>query len=136
MTLKDPIERKRVSVLNLTLVGILALLPLGGYLVNGIDFAKATLVGCLVVAINFFVSQRLLGRVIRERTIPIALLMLYLGKLGISALIIYYAIKYRMDPWGLMIGLSSIFWATIISSLMRGKSTPKKNKKVESNNFR
>ena len=110
-----------MGVLNLTLLGTLSLLPVGGYLAIGLDFAKATLVGCLVVAINFFVSQRLLGRLMREKKVPIALSILYLGKLGISAVIVYYAVvAYRMDPWGLMLGLSSIFLAILLSSLMRG----------------
>ena len=115
--------------MNLTLLTMFALLPTGGYLAIGVDFAKATLVGCLVVAINFFVSQRLLARVLREGKVQIALLALYLGKLGISATIIYFAIEYGMNPWGLMLGLSSIFLAVVISASMGGGATAKKGKK-------
>lgn len=124
MKLNDPNERKHVILLNLSLLAVFAIMPIGGYLIKGLDFAKATLLGCLVVAVNFFVSQRILGRVIQEKKLPAALLISYLGKLGISAIIIYYAIKNQMDPWGLMIGLSSIFLAIMISSLMRGSSVP------------
>ena len=124
--MKDPIERRRVGILNLTLLGVFLLFTMSGYIAVGLDFAKAILIGCLVVAINFFVSQRLLGKVLQKGKIPAALLTLYLGKLGISAVIIYYAIKYRMNPWGLMLGLSSIFLAVIFSSLMRGEAVSEK----------
>lgn len=127
--MKDPIERKRVITLNLTLVSMFIILPLGAFFLMGLDFTKATLLGCLVVAINFFVSQRLIARVIVEKRIPIVSLLLYMLKLGISGLIIYLAIKYKYDPWGLMLGLTSIFFATMIASLMRGQSSVADSKK-------
>ncbi|MBT4290701.1 MAG: hypothetical protein HOD92_25525 [Deltaproteobacteria bacterium] len=129
-TMKDPIERKRVISLNITLVSMFIILPLGGYFFNGLDFAKATLLGCLVVAINFFVSQRLLSRVITEGKIPKIALFIYMAKLGVSGLIIYLAIDNDFDAWGLMIGLSSIFIAIMISSLFRGQSSQVDGEKV------
>jgi hypothetical protein len=129
MKMKDPIERRRVLILNLTLVAMFLILPIGGYFLMGLDFAKATLVGCLVVAINFFVSQRLIARVIVERKIPVMALFLYMLKLGISGLIIYLAIKNDYDAWGLMLGLTSIFFATMIASLMRGQASEADSKK-------
>ena len=120
MSIKDPIERKKVFVLNMTLLAIFAVLTLGGYWFRGLDFAKATLIGCTVVAINFFVSQRLIAKLIIERKLQATLLITYIFKLGFSVLILYYAvITLRVDSIGLMLGLSSILFATVISTLLR-----------------
>ena len=120
MSIKDPVERKRVLVLNITLLVIFAVLILGGYWFSGLDFAKATLIGCTVVAINFFISQRLIARLIIERKLQINLLITYIFKLGVSILILYYAVtSLRVDSVGLMLGLSSILFATVISTLLR-----------------
>jgi hypothetical protein len=50
-------------------------------------------------------------------------------KLGISGLIIYLAIKNDYDAWGLMLGLTSILFATMIASLMRGQASEADSKK-------
>ena len=120
MTIKDPIERRRVFVLNITLLVIFGVLILGGYWFSGLDFAKATLIGCTVVAINFFISQRLIARLIVEKKLQVNLLITYIFKLGVSILILYYAVtSLRVDSVGLMLGLSSILFATVISTLLR-----------------
>lgn len=120
MKIKDPIERKRVLVLNLSLVLIFVAFVLGGYWFGGLDFAKGTLVGCLVVAINFFVSQRLVGNLILEGSLKPNLLVAYLLKLAVSVLILFIAVvKWQMDVVGLMLGLSSILFSSLVSTLVR-----------------
>jgi hypothetical protein len=123
MTLKDPTEKRRVFIFNLALLAVFALLTVGGWWLGGVDFAKATLVGCIVVAINFFVSQRLVTQFIAERTARLNLLIVYLFKLAVSVLILFVAVtRLQLDPVGLMLGLSSIIVATVISTLLRGKT--------------
>lgn len=121
MTLiKDPTEKKRVMVLNLSLLGVFAVFIGGGYWYDGLDFAKGTLVGCFVVAINFFVSQRLVGNLILEKSLKPYLLIAYLMKFGVSALILFVAIvKFKVDEVGVMLGLSSILLSTMFSALVR-----------------
>jgi hypothetical protein len=123
MTLTDPLERRRVFMLNLTLLAVFALLTAGGWWLMGVDFAKATLVGCVVVAINFFVSQRLIARFIVERALRLSLLVAYLFKLAVSVMILFIAVtRLQLDPVGLMVGLSSIIVATVIATLLRGQT--------------
>jgi len=125
MSIKDPIERKRVFVLNITLLVIFGVLILGGYWFRGLDFAKATLIGCTVVAINFFISQRLIARLIVEKKLRVNLLITYFFKLGVSILILYYAVStLHVDSVGLMLGLSSILLATVFSTLLRRTRQP------------
>lgn len=121
MTIKDPIEKKKVFRLNLSLLAIFALLVGGAYAVEGLDFAKATLVGCIVVAINFFMSQRLIGKLILEKKLQARLLLSYLFKLTLSVVILFVAVtRLNMDPMGLMLGLSSIFLSVVLSTIFKG----------------
>lgn len=122
MKIKDPIEKKRLLVLNVSLLLIFAIFILGGYGVMGIDFAKGTLVGCIVVAINFFVSQRLVGKLIIEKSIHPVLLIAYFFKLGASVLILFVAVvRLNVDIVGLMLGLSSVLFSSVCSTLARKK---------------
>jgi len=124
MSLQDPTERRKVFVLNMCLLAVFLVLALGSYGWGGLDFAKATLVGCLVVAINFFVSQRIIARFITEKTLPLNLVVVYLFKLAVSILILFVAVtRLQMDPVGLMLGLSSILVSTVISTLFQSQKT-------------
>ncbi len=121
MTIKNPIERKRLFRLNLSLLLIFAVLVGGGYLAQGLDFAKAILVGCIVVAINFFLSQRLIGQLMVEKKMRAALLLSYLFKFALSVTILFFAVtRWNMDLIGLMLGLSSIFLSVVLSTFFRG----------------
>ncbi len=125
MKIKDPTDRKRLFVLNTSLLVIFTLLVLGGYWFGGLDFAKGTLIGCIVVAINFFVSQRLVGNLILEKTFNPILVIAYLSKLGASILILFIAImKYDVNKIGLALGLSSILFSSIATAFVRKQSEP------------
>ncbi len=120
MKIKDPVERKRVLVLNVSLLLIFAILIFGGLGVMGVDFAKGTLVGCIIVAINFFVSQRLVGQLILEKSMQPVLLIAYFFKLGASVLILFIAVvRFNVDVVGLMLGLSSVVFSSVFSTLVK-----------------
>lgn len=120
MKIKDPTEKKRILVLNSSLIGVFILLTGGGYLWAGVDFAKGTLVGCLVVAINFFISQRLVGNLILEGSIKPTIVVAYLSKLGVSVLILFVAVvRWQLDLVGILLGLSSIVLATILTTFVK-----------------
>lgn len=128
MAIKDPIERKRLLKLNLSLLIIFAVLVGGGYAFQGLDFAKATLVGCIVVAINFFLSQRLLGQLLLEKKMRGVLVLSYIFKFALSMVILFLAVtRWDMDLIGLMLGLSSIFLSVVISPLLRGVQPEEEN---------
>jgi hypothetical protein len=120
MKIKDPIEKTRVLKLNLSLLFVFAALCGGGYAVMGVDFAKGTLIGCVVVAINFFISQRLIGKLILEKKLQINLLLSYFFKLALSIVILFLAVtRLKVDLIGLMLGLSSIFLAVVLSTMIK-----------------
>jgi uncharacterized membrane protein len=120
MEIKDPIERRKVLVLNTTLLIVFGVFIAGSYWFRGVDFAKGTLLGCVVVAINFFVSQRLVGQLMLEQKLKPGILVIYVLKFGISGLILFLAItKWQVDIIGIMFGLSSIVVASVSSAFVR-----------------
>ncbi len=124
MKIKDPIEKTRVLKLNLSLLFIFVVLIGGGYAAVGVDFAKGTLIGCVVVAINFFISQRLIGKLILEKKLQVNLLLSYFFKLALSIIILFLAVtRLKTDLIGLMLGLSSIFFAVVLSTILK-RDTP------------
>jgi F0F1-type ATP synthase assembly protein I len=131
MKIKDPTERKRILVLNSSLLVIFAILAAGSYWFAGVDFAKGTLLGCLVVAINFFISQRLVARLMLEKSVKPGLLIAYLLKLGLSGLILFVAVvRWQTDVVGIMLGLSSVLFSSIVSTFVR--KTPGTNDELKS----
>ena len=120
MKIKDPIEKTRVLRLNRTLWSVFAVLSGGSYAFAGIDFAKGTLIGCGVVAINFFISQRLIRQLIPEKKLQAKLLLSYIFKLTLSIVILFLAVtRLKVDLIGLMLGLSSILFAVVLSTIIK-----------------
>ncbi|NQU64412.1 MAG: ATP synthase subunit I [SAR324 cluster bacterium] len=116
----DPIEKKRVLRLNRSLWLVFVSLSGGSYAFMGIDFAKGTLIGCGVVAINFFISQRLIGKLMLEKKLQAGLLLSYFFKLTLSIVILFLAVtRLKVDLIGLMLGLSSIFCAVVLSTMIK-----------------
>lgn len=127
-TLNDPVERKRMLFLNVAILIVFVTFPIAGYFYSGLDFAKATLIGCGVVAFNFFLSQLLIAKIVLEKRAVLRLIVWYLIKFSISVTILYAAVvKWRVDTVGLMIGLSSVVVSTVISSLTRGGNSGDKD---------
>jgi hypothetical protein len=120
MKIKDPIERKKIFVLNTSLLAIFAIFVAGGYWFGGLDFAKGTLLGCVVVAINFFVSQRLVELLVLEKSLKPGVIIAYLLKFGLSGLLIFVAVvKWGLNIPGIMLGLSSVLLASVATVFVR-----------------
>ncbi len=126
-TLSDPIERKRILYLNVVILIVFFIFPVGAYFYSGLDFAKATLIGCGVVAFNFFLSQFLIAKIVLEKQAVFRLIVWYLIKFSVSVAILFAAVvKWKVDTIGLMIGLSSVVVSTVISALLRGDTPSEK----------
>ena len=120
MKIKDPTERRKILVLNTSLLVVFGVFIAGSYWFRGVDFAKGTLLGCVVVAFNFFVSQRLVGQLMLEQKLNPGILVIYLLKFGLSGLLLFLAItKWQVDILGIMLGLSSIVVASVSSAFVR-----------------
>lgn len=124
MAIKDQIEKKRLLHLNISIVCIFVILTAGGYWFGRVDFGKATLLGCIVVAVNFFVLQRLVAKIIEQKSIPFVWMLIYFCKLVLAGIVLFIAVtKLHMNQVGLMLGLSSIFFAGVVSAFFRSPAS-------------
>lgn len=116
MELKDPVENRKLKRITRVLIMVFALIIGAVYLSLGNLAAKGALIGCGVVAGNYFISREFLKKLIFSDKLPVYFIIFYVAKLGVSVAIIYLSIKTGVDLIGLLIGLSS-FWVTSILSI-------------------
>lgn len=116
-TLNDPAERARLFKANWGLLGLFALVILGGWAAFGVDFAQGALVGCIVVAINFYLSQFLLARLFVTGQARFPVVVFYILKFGLAMAVLFAGLFYlQVDLWGVMAGLSTLLIISLLTS--------------------
>ena len=114
----------RLKKINLVLLALFFTVTALGGLVFGLDFAKGALVGCVVVAINFYLSQYLLARLFLPNQAKVPVVIFYILKFGLSmALLLVSLIFFQIDIWGVMVGLSTLFVVSLFANFF-GPSQP------------
>ena len=101
-----------------------AILAFGAFLWGGLDFAAATLLGFLVVSANLYWTKNLAETVLFGQNRGKSwVLLVFMVKFGITALILFYAlVRLKMDPIGVIIGLSGVVVGTLMMGLGGGKA--------------
>lgn len=117
LTLNDPHERARLAKANWGLLGLFVLVTLGGWAAFGLDFASGALVGCIVVAINFYLSQYLLARLFVSGQARFPVVVFYILKFALAMAVLFAGLFYfQVDLWGVMAGLSTLMIISLLSS--------------------
>ncbi|OGH00089.1 MAG: hypothetical protein A2600_00260 [Candidatus Lambdaproteobacteria bacterium RIFOXYD1_FULL_56_27] len=123
-TPKTTEKNHTLRTLNRGLLGLFFLVTALGGLAFGLDFAKGALVGCIVVAINFYLSQFLMARLFFSGHAKAPVLVMYLLKFGLSMGLLWIAMThFNADLWGIMAGLSTLFVISLWASFL-GKTAP------------
>ena len=119
VTQEKSIEIKHVHLFQNLLFGVSIVLILGTA-IFALDLILSTVLGCLVVGINFVWTRQFVRKLLKEgKLLPLDLLF-YLTKFVISVIFMFAALTYLdLSPGGLLIGLSNIGLATIILSFIR-----------------
>jgi len=121
----NPAEAARLKKINLSLLVLFAIVIGSGELAFGLDFAKGALVGCIVVAFNFYMSQYLLARLFVPGQPRGPIVTFYLLKFGLSmAFLIVSLLYFKVDLWGVMAGLSTLFLIMLLTSFFRASTAP------------
>lgn len=110
--IKDPIEQLKMKRLNLMFYSLVPVVSGLGWWLWGVDFGLGALVGCIVVGMNLFISQRLVAKLLYNQSSKPLALLAYFFKIGLSVLILYIAvIKFKVDLMGVALGLSTIIFS-------------------------
>ena len=84
-----------------------------------LDFLTATLLGCAIVGLNFYWTRRVVLGVFLKENAKRRMLLIYVIKFGISAVILFMAVvRFQLPALGLLLGLSNIVIAVIIYSIL------------------
>ena len=103
-----PQSTATVSEITFILITVSLLIVLGTAFFK-VDFVPAVLLGCLVVVLNFYLTRRILSRLMMFKDLKRRMLVLYLLKLGLSGIVLYLAIvQFRLPGLAVLIGLSNI----------------------------
>lgn len=118
------VERKKVQIIYRILVLVLTVLVGGTSLIMGEEAGKGALIGCCVVAVNYFISQEFLKKMMFSGHLPTYSIIFYVAKLAGSVAIIYLSIKIGVNLIGLMIGLSAFWITSILSIFVKSMTVP------------
>ncbi len=125
----DPMEKAKLKRLNLVMILSLIIINIVTYFALGLDLALGSLVGCVVVGLNFFLSQRVAAKILYDEAGTSFALLIYVFKLGASVVILFVAVqKFGIRLEGILIGLSTVVIGVVINSMM---SKPKVTTEVE-----
>ena len=92
---------------------------------RGVDFARGVLIGSAVVSLNFIWTGRVVAGILAARKAGAAVLLTLGAKLGLSALVLYLAlIELRVDPIGVLAGLTAALAACVAAAVLRRPRTP------------
>ena len=91
-----------------------------------LDLVPSVLLGCSVIGFNYFLTIKLVRKLLLYQKLQALDIIFLLTKFGISVIVLFGAlIILELPPNGLLIGISNVALATIIFTLFRVIS-PKK----------
>ena len=115
-----PIAFPEASPLRRFVLLLFALSPVvvaAAWLIDGVDFALAALVGCLIVDVNFLWTRSVVRKAFLEVNPRLWLGVSYTFRMGVTTLVLYIAIReLGLDPIGIVVGVSVL----VLASLMYG----------------
>lgn len=115
----NPLSTATASDITFILITVSLLIVLGTAFFK-VDFVPGVLLGCLVVVLNFYLTRRILSRLLMFKDLKRRMLVLYLLKLGLSGIVLYLAIvHFRLPGLAVLIGLSNILITMLVFVIKR-----------------
>ena len=91
----------------------------GAWLLRGVDFALAALVGCLIVDVNFLWTRSVVRKAFLEANPRLWLGLSYGFRIGLTTLVLYIAIReIGLDPIGIAVGVSALVLASLLYAIL------------------
>lgn len=88
---------------------VCAVLLVGGLVWQGIDFALGVLLGCGIVALNFWWTRRVVSKALAGDYPKLRLWVSFFAKFGLTVVILFVAILHlNINPVGILVGISSL----------------------------
>lgn len=98
---------------------IVSIFLIGGTAILKLDFLPATLIGTLIVGLNFYWTRHIVLKFFKGKHIKRRMLIFYFLKFGISVAVLFTALIYfQLSAIGMLIGVSNIALAVMIYSVV------------------
>lgn len=111
--------KTRLKEITISLMISTVILNVGVILFH-LDFLLASLLGSLLVGINFYWTQSMLRRILLTNSVQTKVIALYALKFGVSVVVVYMAIAiFKLSGIGIVIGVSNIALTSFIYPLYR-----------------
>ena len=108
-----------IKELEYILWGVGIFLVAGAFWYNT-DFLIAVSIGVVIVIVNFVLTRKAVGQLVNNGNTKNKMLFLYLLKMGVSAILIYFAIlHFEVSPIGILLGISSLIIAIFLYTIKR-----------------
>ncbi len=125
--IQNPLEKQQLRIINTTAVLVFLLFPVGSYFLKGLDFAQGCLLGCVIVALNYYISQRLIAKLLLEQANKLQWLFVYFVKFTITIGVLYWGVLLvELSVWGVVVGLSTILITVVVSTMVKTLSVTSK----------
>ena len=112
----SPLPERFPRALSWILFGVSAAFVVAGWLWGGIDFSVGVALGSLIVGLNYFWTRSVIRRVLRGEGSKGRVALSYLGKFGLTVLVLFVAIlRFGVDPLAILVGVTSLFVAVIVA---------------------
>ena len=91
-----------------------------------LDLVPSVLLGCTIIGFNYFLTRKLVRKLLLDQKLQALDIVFIITKFGISVIVIFGALYvFELSPNGLLIGISNVALATVIFALFKVIS-PKK----------
>ena len=112
-------ESRVLSRFSLILFALTPLITGVSWLIDGVDFAFAALVGCLIVDVNFLWTRSVVRKAFLEANPRLWLGVSYSFRLGLTTLVLFIAIReIGLDPLGIAVGVSALVLASLLYGIL------------------
>ena len=116
----EPITQKQINHINYFVAISFFIISALVYLIQGSALAKGTLLGCAIVGVNYYLSQNVIRNLLNKYNSKLPFVFIYILKFITTIGALYYSVTvYKMNVWGIMIGLSSVLLIPIFSIITK-----------------
>ena len=85
-----------------------------------LDLVPSVLLGCTIIGFNYFLTRKLVRKLLLDQKLQALDIVFIITKFGISVIVIFGALYvFELSPNGLLIGISNVALATVIFTFFK-----------------
>ena len=124
--LKEKSNPRQQAAFFQNLLLIVSIFLVLGTAILHLDLVPSVLLGCSIIGCNYFLTRKLVRKLLLDQKLQSLDIVFIITKFGISVIVLFGALYvFELSPSGLLIGISNVALATVIFAFFKVIS-PKK----------